>query len=611
MTTFYSIDQVAEVAYAAGFRGTGLEMAIAISKAEATSGQIDAVNKAGNSPPSRDRGLWQINDYFHKEVSDAQAFNPLECAKAAYRISSSGSNWNQWSTYKGGQYKKYLADAKNAAAKVTGSGGSAGTGSSTVTTTTTGTTRGQTIFPVSLLPPDPVNARSPGDLQIRGSSLSTLLGRFAANGGVELSASEIGTISVSILDPGLTILDQPWLQKLAPATWIDWRLEISSIDLETIEGIPAITIGFWPAGVADMKKTPAKAFSNMTAGEWASRLFGSHGIFLENYEGKAEVGSFGPSTDTAGTSETEWEAVKRVANEKGCVFWVTPECRAIWGKPTIIAQAMARYDVGWNRSVPGDVTGVFDAIEMPKGHAIVNSSNPGTFDGDAVDVKLPRWRGERIRPGMGQSVVGIPKFGGRKMITKVSWKFDGGVSPVMVTAQDPVDPKVTKTTSSDPVPVPLGTSSSSGTASHGTKQAGDFVQFALNQAGDKYVFGATPKASDKDPTAFDCSSLVQWAAAQVGISMPRNSNEQYKVCIKKDIDTASRTRGALLFRSPGTLGKGDSGHVVISLGDGRTTIEAMGSAYGVKQGTIGTRFNQAGFIPGLVHVLNGGPQGGG
>lgn len=609
MTINYSIDQVAEVAYAAGFRGTGLEMAIAISRAEDSSGRIDAVNKAGNSPPSRDRGLWQINDYFHKEVSDAQAFDPLQCAKAAYRISSSGSSWKPWSTFTNGAYKKYLPDARVAAAKVTASGGSAGTASSSGTT---GATRGQTIFPITQLPSAPVDPRSPGDLQIRGASLSSLLGRFAATGTIEMSASEIPTITVVIIDPLLSIIDQPWLEKLAPATWGGWRLEVAGWDLEAISGVPAVSIGLWPAGVANMKRTPAQSFDNVTPGEWASRGFGANGIYLENYEGKAEVGSFGPSTSTTGTTETWWDAVKRVASERGFVFWVTPECRVIWGKPTIITQAMPRYDVGWQRSVPGDQHGEFDAIELPKGHSFVNTSNPDTFDGDSVDLKLPRWRGERIRPGMGQSVHGVPKFGGLKMITKVSWVIDGGATPVSVTSNDPVDPKPTQKTS-DATPLgALGTTSSSGTASHGTKQASDFVQFALNQAGDKYVFGATPKASDNDPKAFDCSSLVQWAAAQAGISIPRTSSQQYAACKKIDIDTASRTRGALIFRKPGTLGKTDSGHVVISLGDGRSTIEAMGSAYGVRQGGISGRpFNQAGLIPGMVYVQNGGPAGGG
>lgn len=33
------------------------------------------VNTAGNHPPSRDRGLYGINDYWHKEVSDEVAFD--------------------------------------------------------------------------------------------------------------------------------------------------------------------------------------------------------------------------------------------------------------------------------------------------------------------------------------------------------------------------------------------------------------------------------------------------------------------------------------------------------------------------------------------------------
>jgi peptidoglycan hydrolase-like protein with peptidoglycan-binding domain len=111
--------QLAEVAAGAGFAGQSLVLAIAVALAE-SAGRTNAVNTTGNHPPSRDRGLWQINSYWHPEVSDAQAFDPQACAAAAYRISGHGASWVQWSTYNSGSYKAFLARAHRAADTLTG-----------------------------------------------------------------------------------------------------------------------------------------------------------------------------------------------------------------------------------------------------------------------------------------------------------------------------------------------------------------------------------------------------------------------------------------------------------------------------------------------------------
>lgn len=57
---------------------------------------------------SRDRGLWQINDVYHPDVSDGCAFDPFCNAQAMFRISHGGTNWNPWSTYTSGAYRNYL-----------------------------------------------------------------------------------------------------------------------------------------------------------------------------------------------------------------------------------------------------------------------------------------------------------------------------------------------------------------------------------------------------------------------------------------------------------------------------------------------------------------------
>jgi len=114
--------EIAETAYAVGFGyPSGVVTAVAVALAESR-GRTHVINTAGNHPPSRDRGLWQINDYYHPEVTDAMAFDPILCATAALRISNGGRDWHPWSTYVSGSYLQFTTRA-TAAARVCAPGG--------------------------------------------------------------------------------------------------------------------------------------------------------------------------------------------------------------------------------------------------------------------------------------------------------------------------------------------------------------------------------------------------------------------------------------------------------------------------------------------------------
>ena len=154
------------------------------------------------------------------------------------------------------------------------------------------------------------------------------------------------------------------------------------------------------------------------------------------------------------------------------------------------------------------------------------------------------------------------------------------------------DPNVT------PVPAPA--------APHTESTADRFVQAAVDQRGDRYIYGAETKMSDPNPKAFDCSELTQWAAHQAGVTIPDGAEWQYLDLKQKhsliSVDEALHTKGALLFSfsfEPTSSGPRPShAHVAISLGNGRT-IEARGRAYGVDEFSAKNRFNYAGVIPGV------------
>lgn len=121
--------QIAQYAISAGFTVNGTApMAVAIALAE-SGGNSGATHV--NSDGSIDRGLWQINNRYHAEISDVQAFNPASAAAAAYAISNRGANWKQWSTYNNGRYLAYLGRGQ-AASLMIYAGSIAGTHINTV-----------------------------------------------------------------------------------------------------------------------------------------------------------------------------------------------------------------------------------------------------------------------------------------------------------------------------------------------------------------------------------------------------------------------------------------------------------------------------------------------
>lgn len=109
-----------------------------------------------------------------------------------------------------------------------------------------------------------------------------------------------------------------------------------------------------------------------------------------------------------------------------------------------------------------------------------------------------------------------------------------------------------------------------------------FVRLAGEQAGDKYRFGAEARDGDADPTAFDSSELVEWAAHRAGAKdMPDGSWNQYRFLHEKggatSLEEALHTKGALVFGfSSDPLASPDRparAYVAISMGDGQNVID--------------------------------------
>ena len=101
----YSAQQRIDAMRSAGFPEDKIPTGAAISLAELGQ-QSDTATVFGDNGESV--GVWQIHLPAHPDVSTACAAD-LECStRAAYRISSGGTNWNPWGAFTNGSWKKNL-----------------------------------------------------------------------------------------------------------------------------------------------------------------------------------------------------------------------------------------------------------------------------------------------------------------------------------------------------------------------------------------------------------------------------------------------------------------------------------------------------------------------
>jgi hypothetical protein len=103
----YSYQQLSQALQATGMTLAAAKVGAAIAEAE-SSGRALAICDSCAGVREYSVGPWQINLIAHPSVS-AQCAEELNCAaRAAAAISSGGRNWNPWSTFTSGKYRRYL-----------------------------------------------------------------------------------------------------------------------------------------------------------------------------------------------------------------------------------------------------------------------------------------------------------------------------------------------------------------------------------------------------------------------------------------------------------------------------------------------------------------------
>jgi hypothetical protein len=100
--------QALAVCHFVGFRAEKLVTAVAVMGAESGRKYL----AVGTNPDgSQDRGLFQINDRAHPDISDADALLPIPNARYAFKMSNGGKNWAPWAAYNSGRYLENMDSA--------------------------------------------------------------------------------------------------------------------------------------------------------------------------------------------------------------------------------------------------------------------------------------------------------------------------------------------------------------------------------------------------------------------------------------------------------------------------------------------------------------------
>lgn len=128
--------------------------------------------------------------------------------------------------------------------------------------------------------------------------------------------------------------------------------------------------------------------------------------------------------------------------------------------------------------------------------------------------------------------------------------------------------------------------------------AADFIRVLRTQIGDPYIWAREVNLNDPNPHGFDCSEYTEWGVHRIGLYLPDGSSAQHSYCKRKgtiiSVRKALATQGALLWHP---------GHIAVSVGNSKSSIEAKGKAYGVGVfSALGRGWEAGMLVPGLHYT---------
>ncbi|NUT90858.1 MAG: transglycosylase SLT domain-containing protein [Saccharothrix sp.] len=605
--------QVAQLVKQAGFPDSAHVTMVAIAKAE-SGFNTEAVNP--DDPYGGSFGLFQINGA-HKLDSRRLLSDAAYNTQAAKNIYDS-QGLIAWGVYTSGAYEKHLNEARQGVAQAAGvTGNPAVPGTSDEGASAPAVTYGP-LGPqivdagvgVPLLSAEELGAPLK-ELLIQGTAVR---GDFAPVVlGAPIYSAGIGTVPnlvFTVADPEGELL---WRQNnlFQRGNLVQYRDDWFRIDQTVFEpgshGTGQLSITCVNDIVyALMNLKGPRTAEGISATQWIAQELALAGVDPNRYflgeavptqsviarDEEDQEGNSGGGEDPSG-----WTTAVRLSRELGKRIFVSGR-RLVFGSSAFAMQWTAAGAVQLTRHAD-DLGPGSKWLGMP---VVRNTSVGDRSDVAEVTGRVPMNRAKFLRPGVAVDVTRTPAIAGgefrRFMCSNISFNVGTDTDGADVTLLLPVDPPPQPPQQKTSAGVNGGTTGNGEDVSGGgtDAQIDRFVALALQQAGKAYVWGANP-GNSPNPGAFDCSSLVQWAALRSGIPDPTRTTYTQIAKIRGagrtiSVQQAINTKGALLFNN-------GPEHVAISLGNGKT-IEAMNSQAGVRQGDAAGRFVIGGLLVGAT-----------
>jgi cell wall-associated NlpC family hydrolase len=614
-----SATSIAQYAFTVGFRGESVVTITAICGAESGFQYGSETDTGTVSGPA------QINYSAHPQYDrDKLTNDPSYNLRAAYTISNGGNNFGAWDTYDSppapkdpgnGRYRQFLRVARIAAAKV----------DTTITAAPLPQGKGSTPYR-GFLPPDNEKAI---DLTIAGKQARSALGYSLVAADVQFTNTEASQLSLTFDDNDFLILQRYQFTvgpTGTPIEYADQRWRIQSLATQPTDKGPQTVMVCQPSGVMRMKGLTPNPGKRISPTDYMAGIAQEAGLDFvgEPTATRQDIGPKKIPDPSTGQKryENAWEIGQRLAanhdlvayESRGTYYFATPAFIAKQAKLwyVFIGKLDADYDALTDAQKDSATIHVVEAIGWPS--IGTKAQGVGVKSQRTLSCQIRRGQGKQLRAGDRLLIGVVPQLSGGPplAVTSVQWDpTDIAAGPVSIEAADLTSWASQSTDQGDATAKDGGQTSGRGIAKKGTASALDFVTFALAQRHDHYQYGATPSPTDPNPDAEDCSSLVQWSAAQTGVTMPRTSGEQWQFCksLEISVEKALNTRGALLFidSSDGTPG---GEHVAISLGNGRQDMAAHTSHAPLnKQVAVWTttvsEWDRAALIPGMSYGSGG------
>jgi cell wall-associated NlpC family hydrolase len=437
-------------------------------------------------------------------------------------------------------------------------------------------------------------------IRILGAKLTLDMRDALVSAHISTAIDQVTQLDMTFMDPNWYALTRGAGLTGTRVDFDDFKLHIAAIETASQNGTEGFKLSCRPIVVSSLKnRRGAKVMSKVSPSDFVRaecRAVGA-GYVIQPSPRRSQVARDVPQKGTRydkSNYPSSWTTFQRLANELGYICFEVANT-VYFGQPTWLMNHSSSYVKAGYRT--GDEK--YQTLDVPSCRKSLDSTQI------TVSFEMPSLDGFFMLPGRRLAFSGVPGFNGNYLLSSASWDLLNNGGGLDIEAETPINPEpnppTTATSSSSRSSGGSSRSSHSGGGSghnstsgtrRNTKSAGDFVYWAQKQLGDRYVFGAAVSKSS-DPSQFDCSSLVKWAAAMVGVYMPRNSEEQIDYCTNHhtriSVAEAKHVRGALLHHP---------GHSAISLGNGRT-IEAANSRVGVVSYGIGNRFTAAAKIPGM------------